>query len=1075
MEMSGDEKLELNELLVDVQSQEFLEKKVQNEVEDEIQKLDDARDDRLLKRLDKEILALKKKISVQQDKVDNFRNNYNAAALQELERLKSELDEKYLLRDQVVDRHNKVASINDTAVTRQDQEDLVALGKATPFDNQNGNTAAQLDSRPVKTRFDAHNYISFDQSDDVQVGELNDQDFDSKSLQVRNIARVSSNNKQKSGKNKRKRRQSVHSDDDYSDNDGGDYAENDEDGEEEEEEDVEGDGNNLYYDDLQDDKFRERVTQWALNRYNYRNSDARVDDLEWNDVLNECLQESPDEPNAYIGDLSVPGEVYTRLFEYQRTCLKWLYDLYNQSVGGIVGDEMGLGKTIQIIAFLAALHFTPGKWQNSVIIVCPATVLTQWCKMFHEWWPPLRIVILHSSSLSQYGGGNSNLNRSSSIRKILNKVWNEGHVLITTYEGVRQHREHILNRKWGYVILDEGHKIRNPEADITMCCKQFNTPRRLILSGTPIQNNLVELWSLFDFVYPGRLGTLPVFQSQFEIPIKQGGYANASAMQVQVAYKCAIILRDLINPYLLRRMKADVAIQMPKKDEKVLFVKLTDIQRQIYEDFLQSSEVESIFDGKRHALYGIDILRKICNHPDLLFINSKSKSKKAVDSTAEDKVDFSKSGKLAVVKNLLHLWKQNGHKVLLFTQTRQMQVIMEQMVQSEGYSYLKMDGTTPVKDRMSLVDRFNCTRSVYIFLLTTKVGGLGVNLTGADRVVIYDPDWNPSTDIQSRERAWRLGQQKPVTIYRLMTSGTIEEKIYHRQIFKQFLTNKILKDPKQRRFFKSNDLHDLFSLAPADQQHNETRSLFDKSGQDVSVDQQNLQVEDHIGVEGVAREESFRTADSAEEKAGQHKTDDAVLDSIFQMDGLHTILKHDAVMDSTRPDYVIVEREATRMVDSAMSKLKNSYDQSRQSAGRQSSSSSQQADRNANQSSSATILNRLKSRNRNSNNQQGENDGADTDKNTQYILEAMINHLRKKPTQRASSQELATVFQQCVSEQSSSIASAGGNDDELALFRQLVKAIATFHRSSSSSTSPHSAASNRSRTQGYWQLKSEFQ
>lgn len=127
-----------------------------------------------------------------------------------------------------------------------------------------------------------------------------------------------------------------------------------------------------------------------------------------------------------------------------------------------------------------------------------------------------------------------------------------------------------------------------------------------------------------------------------------------------------------------------------------------------------------------------------------------------------------------------------------------------------------MDGTTPVKDRMSLVDRFNCTRSVYIFLLTTKVGGLGVNLTGADRVVIYDPDWNPSTDIQSRERAWRLGQQKPVTIYRLMTSGTIEEKIYHRQIFKQFLTNKILKDPKQRRFFKSNDLHDLFSLAPAD-------------------------------------------------------------------------------------------------------------------------------------------------------------------------------------------------------------------------------------------------------------------
>lgn len=190
-----------------------------------------------------------------------------------------------------------------------------------------------------------------------------------------------------------------------------------------------------------------------------------------------------------------------------------------------------------------------------------------------------------------------------------------------------------------------------------------------------------------------------------------------------------------------------------------------------------------------------------------------------------------RSGKMKVVQALLAMWKKQDHKVLLFCQTRQMQDILEKAVAREGYQYLRMDGTTPIKDRSRLVDTFNETPEIFLFLLTTKVGGLGINLTGANRIILYDPDWNPASDVQARERAWRLGQTRDVTIYRLMISGTIEEKIYHRQIFKEFLSKKILQDPRQRRFFKSNDLHDLFRLGNQNEDTTETADLFGESVQ----------------------------------------------------------------------------------------------------------------------------------------------------------------------------------------------------------------------------------------------------
>ena len=509
-----------------------------------------------------------------------------------------------------------------------------------------------------------------------------------------------------------------------------------------------------------------------------------------------------DEDVAFDGGLRLPARTYANLLEHQRTSVKWLWELHCQRAGGIVGDEMGLGKTVQVAAFLYALERS-GLYRPS-LVVCPATMLRQWRRELRAWAPTLRVTILHESAISANALSAA---RGSKTRAKLDAlarcVGDPLGVLVTTYEHLRSHRDHLLAVRWGYAVLDEGHKIRNPDADVTICAKQLQTVHRLIMTGAPIQNRLSELWSLFDFCFPGKLGTLPVFQAQFAVPIQVGGYVNASQVQVMTAYRCATSLKDLISPFLLRRMKADVNVDLPAKTEQVLFCPMTSEQREAYRAYLNSRDVEDILEGRREALGGIDVLRKIVNHPDLL--------ERTTRAAAPNYGEPHRSGKHLVTLKVLGLWREQGHRCLVFSQTQQMLDILEASVASAGYAYRRMDGSTPVNRRMRLIDEFNEDPRVFAFLLTTKTGGLGVNLTGADRVLLYDPDWNPSTDAQARERAWRIGQRKEVTVYRLVTAGTIEEKVYHRQIYKEFLTSKVLKDPKQRRFFKAKDLADLFS------------------------------------------------------------------------------------------------------------------------------------------------------------------------------------------------------------------------------------------------------------------------
>ncbi|XP_018580405.2 DNA excision repair protein ERCC-6 isoform X1 [Scleropages formosus] len=784
--------------------------------------------------------------------------------------------------------------------------------------------------------------------------------------------------------------------------------------------------------------YKQRIRRWKRQRLleKVQKQEAREDDSEESDA-------------EFDEGFKMPGFLWKKLFKYQQTGVRWLWELHCQQAGGILGDEMGLGKTIQFIAFLAGLSYSKLRTRGSnyryeglgpTVIVCPATVMHQWVKEFHTWWPPFRVAVLHETG-----------SFTSRKEKLIPEIVESHGILITSYSYVRIMQDYIQKYDWHYIILDEGHKIRNPHAGVTVACKMFRTPHRIILSGSPMQNNLKELWSLFDFVFPGKLGTLPTFMEQFSVPITMGGYANASPVQVQTAYKCACVLRDTINPYLLRRMKADVKtnLSLPDKNEQVLFCRLTEEQRKIYQNFIDSKEVYQILNREMQVFSGLIALRKICNHPDLF-----SGGPRILRGVPEDQLTkeehfgyWRRSGKLIVVESLLRLWYKQGHRVLLFTQSRQMLEILEVFVRENGYTYLKMDGTTTIASRQPLIAQYNEDESIFLFLLTTRVGGLGVNLTGANRVIIYDPDWNPSTDTQARERAWRIGQKQQVTVYRLLTAGTIEEKIYHRQIFKQFLTNRVLKDPKQRRFFKSNDIYELFTLSnPDSSQGTETSAIFAGTGSDVQVPKKPKKVKlpsspekRHSQLNGITKlkdlsqdplqrnslhlnltsssltdkinspqstngftgpndtdgcnqddgsptngaskctlycEVKARPADGIghspqkqkektkhcdpedtsvplkhkhhrdarfeghrishlvkkrrykrvggdeKDKEDQNKSEDYVLAKLFKKSGIHSVMKHDSIMEASNPDYVLVEAEADRVAKDALRVLK---------------------------------------------------------------------------------------------------------------------------------------------------------
>lgn len=597
---------------------------------------------------------------------------------------------------------------------------------------------------------------------------------------------------------------------------------------------------------------------------------------------------------------------------------------------------MGLGKTVQVSSFLSAMALN--RIIDSILIVAPATMLSHWLRELEIWAPGLRRILIHRSGESDGVSRVVSRRMLNSLKKWLKNSrsdrvnepideadYNEnaehsfcgtGYVIVTTYESIRRSTDDWTNHSWSYVVLDEGQKIRNPDADITLACKRLRTPHRLLLSGTPIQNDLREIWSLFDFIIPGKLGTLPAFEAEFSEPIRRGGYSNATPMQVQLAYRCALVLRDLINPYLLRRLKKDIieVSRMPGKTEQVLFCRLSPKQRYLYEEYLRSDEVTGVMRGSVQLLKAVTVLRKICNHTDLVvamsggfaFDNDESESSSDEDVYDHDKLS-DQSGKLHVLSKILPLWKKQGHKVIIFTQWRKMLSIIEHFVIHQDWLYTRLDGNTNIAARQRLVDKFNNDASYFCMLMTTRTGGVGLNITGANRVLLFDPDWNPSTDSQARERAWRFGQTREVVVYRLIMAGTIEEKIYQRQIFKTALTNQILQDPKQRRLFSQKDLKDLFTLKADSKSVTETGEITKGGG---------------------VLDMYTSTNPSQEENEGQPCDNNSTLKAVMKSKGICGIFDHDFVETSSSgkkpPSIAEMEESARKMAMNAALALRSS-------------------------------------------------------------------------------------------------------------------------------------------------------
>ncbi|XP_042374277.1 SNF2 domain-containing protein ENL1-like [Zingiber officinale] len=551
----------------------------------------------------------------------------------------------------------------------------------------------------------------------------------------------------------------------------------------------------------------------------------------------------------------LPYMIFKMLYPHQRDGLKWLWALHCGNTGGILGDDMGLGKTMQVSAFLAGLF--QSRLIKRVLVVAPKTLLGHWMK-------ELDVVGL-SEKIKDYSGPNAKLRQYE-----LEHVLKEGGVLLTTYDIVRNNSKALRadwfvdgegceeDNLWDYTVLDEGHIIKNPKTQRSKSISDIPCAHRIIISGTPIQNNLKELWALFNFCCPDLLGDKDMFKLKYENPILRGNDKYASDRDKYIGSTVAKELRERIKPYFLRRLKSEVFVEddeaknpkLSKKCEMIVWLKLTTCQRQLYEAFLKSELVHASMEGS--PLAALTILKKICDHPLILTKRAAEGVLEGMDSmlnreelgmvetmamnlanmTGQDsllQLDHNISCKISFIMSLLENLIEEGHIVLIFSQTRKMLNIIQEAITREGYEFLRIDGTTKITEREKLVKEFQEGHGAPIFLLTSQVGGLGLTLTKADRVIVVDPAWNPSTDNQSVDRAYRIGQKNDVLVYRLMTCGTIEEKIYKMQVFKGGLFKTATEHKEQTRYFSQKDISELFSLP--------------EQGFDVSLTQQQLQEE----------------------------------------------------------------------------------------------------------------------------------------------------------------------------------------------------------------------------------------
>nr|XP_054508878.1 DNA excision repair protein ERCC-6-like 2 isoform X1 [Agelaius phoeniceus] len=572
----------------------------------------------------------------------------------------------------------------------------------------------------------------------------------------------------------------------------------------------------------------------------------------------------------------IPYTINRYLRDYQREGAQFLYRHYANKRGCILGDDMGLGKTIQVISFLAAVLHKKGTREDiennmpefllrtmkkgsdcnpkkTFLIVAPLSVLYNW-KDELDTWGYFKVSVLHGSK------------KDDDLSRIKQGKFE---VALTTYEILRLYLDEFNSIDWSAVIVDEAHRIKNPKAQITQTMKSLKCRVRIGLTGTILQNNMKELWCVMDWAVPGLLGSRVHFKKKFSDPVEHGQRHTATKRELATGRKAMLNLARIMSGWFLRRTKALISDQLPKKEDRMVFCSLTEFQRAVYQAVLETDDVTLVLRAgepcscnsgrkRKNCCYKVNahgetikslrfsylmILQKVANHAALLQTDNTSKLQEAhikrvcsqVFSSFPDFVQLSKdaafetisdpkySGKMKVLQQLLNHFRKNKDKVLLFSFSTKLLDVLEQYCMASGLDYRRLDGNTKSEDRIRIVREFNSLQEINLCLVSTMAGGLGLNFVGANVVILFDPTWNPANDLQAIDRAYRIGQHRAVKVFRLISLGTVEEMMYLRQVYKQQLHCAVIGTENARRYFEAVQgskehqgelfgIHNLFKL-----------------------------------------------------------------------------------------------------------------------------------------------------------------------------------------------------------------------------------------------------------------------
>ncbi|XP_050353892.1 ATP-dependent helicase brm isoform X1 [Nymphalis io] len=638
-------------------------------------------------------------------------------------------------------------------------------------------------------------------------------------------------------------------------------------------------------DDSQDDERRER-----RERHHHEKSDKeKTDEERARDMIKKAKVEDDEyktEEQTYYSIAHTVHESVTEqasilvngnLKEYQIKGLEWLVSLFNNNLNGILADEMGLGKTIQTIALVTYL-MEKKKVNGPFLIIVPLSTLSNWVLEFEKWAPTVQVV-------SYKGSPQSRRLVQTQMRST------KFNVLLTTYEYVIKDKGVLAKVQWKYMIIDEGHRMKNHHCKLTQVLNtHYVAPHRLLLTGTPLQNKLPELWALLNFLLPSIFKSCSTFEQWFNAPFATTG----EKVELNEEETILIIrrLHKVLRPFLLRRLKKEVESQLPDKVEYIIKCDMSGLQRVLYKHMqskgvllTDGSEKGNKGKGGAKALMNTIVqLRKLCNHPFMFqHIEEKFCDHIGTGGGVVSGPDlYRASGKFELLDRILPKLKRTGHRVLVFCQMTQCMTIIEDYLSWRAFQYLRLDGMTKAEDRGELLKKFNDVGSDYfIFLLSTRAGGLGLNLQSADTVIIFDSDWNPHQDLQAQDRAHRIGQRNEVRVLRLMTVNSVEERILAAARYKLNMDEKVIQagmfDQKSTGSERQQFLQSILHQDGDDEEEENEVPDDDLINEMIARSEEELEIFKQIDIERKKVETRSRLIDESELPDWLVKNDDEVV------------------------------------------------------------------------------------------------------------------------------------------------------------------------------------------------------